>query len=183
MAVDTRQITDDFVQLWGRLGPLWGVTPVGARVYAWLLCQAEPQEAEAIGEALGISRGAVSMACAELVDWRLVYADRVAGSRRIAYRPEGDPERVIRSILQTRKRREWDPILEQLRPWIAALRGDRSVDATRLRVQLEAIERLITAADDLANRFLQGSPVQRLGLKALVAFARGSSSRKTRRTP
>ena len=73
---DTGQIADDFVQLWGRLGPLWGVTPVAARVYAWLVCQAEPQEAEAIGEALGISRGAVSMGCTELVDWRLVHADR-----------------------------------------------------------------------------------------------------------
>jgi DNA-binding transcriptional regulator GbsR (MarR family) len=178
VAADTRQIANDFVQLWGRLGPLWGITPVAARVYAWLLCQAGPQEAEAIGEALGISRGAVSMGCAEMVEWRLVHADRVAGSRRIVYRPETDPERVIRSILQTRKRREWDPILEHLRPWIAELRGDRSADAVRLRQQLEAIERLMTVADDLADRFLKGSPVQRLGLKALVTFARGSRGRK-----
>ena len=183
MGADTRRIADDFVQLWGRLGPLWGVTPVAARMYAWLLCQAEPQEAEVIGETLGISRGAVSMGCAELVDWRLVHADRVAGSRRIVYRPETDPERVIRSIVQTRKRREWDPILEHLRPWLADLRGDRSAEAARLRARLEAIERLITVADEFADRFLQGSRVQRLGLKAVVAFARGSASRKVRRTP
>jgi DNA-binding transcriptional regulator GbsR (MarR family) len=183
VGADTRRIADDFVQLWGRLGPLWGVTPVAARMYAWLLCQAEPQEAEVIGETLGISRGAVSMGCAELVDWRLVHADRVAGSRRIVYRPETDPERVIRSILQTRKRREWDPILEHLRPWLADLRGDRSAEAARLRARLEAIERLITVADEFADRFLQGSRVQRLGLKAVVAFARGSASRKVRRTP
>ena len=182
MGADTRQIADDFVQLWGRLGPLWGVTPVAARVYAWLVCQAEPQEAEAIGEALGISRGAVSMGCTELVEWRLVHADRGTGSRRIVYRPETDPERVIRSILQTRKRREWDPILEHLRPWIASLRGDRSTEAVRLRVQFEAIERLITVADEFADHFLRGSRVQRLGLKAVVAFARGSSKvrRRTR---
>ena len=160
MGADTRRIADDFVQLWGRLGPLWGVTPVAARMYAWLLCQAEPQEAEVI-----------------------VHADRVAGSRRIVYRPETDPERVIRSILQTRKRREWDPILEHLRPWLADLRGDRSAEAARLRARLEAIERLITVADEFADRFLQGSRVQRLGLKAVVAFARGSASRKVRRTP
>ncbi len=182
MGADTRRIADDFVQLWGRLGPLWGVTPVAARMYAWLLCQAEPQEAEVIGETLGISRGAVSMGCAELVDWRLVHADRVAGSRRIVYRPETDPERVIRSIVQTRKRREWDPILEHVRPWIAALRGDRSTEAVRLRLQFEAIERLITVADEFADRFLQGSRVQRLGLKAVVAFARGSSKVR-RKTP
>jgi DNA-binding transcriptional regulator GbsR (MarR family) len=172
---ETRRIADDFVQLWGRLGPLWGLTPVAARVYAWLLCQAEPQDAEAIGEALGISRGAVSMGCTELLDWRLLYADRVAGSRRILYRAEADPERAVRSILQTRKRREWDPILEHLRPWIDALRGDRSAEAARLRVRLEAIERLVTAADGLAARFLEGSVVQRLGLKAMIAFARGST--------
>jgi len=181
MAASTAQIADEFVQLWGRLGPLWGLTPVAARVYAWLMCRAEPQDAEAIGEALGISRGAVSMGCAELIDWRLLHADRVAGSRRTVYRAETDPERVIRSVLQTRKRREWDPILEHLRPWIAALRADRSTDAARLRVQLEAIERLITVADEFANSFLEGSRVQRLGLKAVVAFARGAS--RVRRTP
>jgi DNA-binding transcriptional regulator GbsR (MarR family) len=180
MAEGTRQIADDFVRLWGRLGPLWGLTPVAARVYAWLLCQEAPQPAEAIGDALAISRGAVSMGCAELVDWRLVNADRVAGSRRILYRPETDPERVIRAVLQTRKRREWDPILEHLRPWISTLRGDRSAEAVRLRTQLEAIERLITFADGLADRFLEGSLVQRLGLKALAAFARGSSQPRAR---
>ena len=40
----------------------------------------------------------------------------------------------------------------------------------------------LTVADEFADRFLQGSRVQRLGLKAVVAFARGSSKLR-RKTP
>ena len=53
------------------------------------------------------------------------------------------------------------PILEHVRPWIPARRGDRSTEAVRLRLQFEAIERLITVADEFAVRFLQGSKVRR----------------------
>jgi DNA-binding transcriptional regulator GbsR (MarR family) len=161
-----------FVELWGRLGSFWGVPPTTARVYGWLLARPEPASADEIVAGLGMSRGSVSMACRELADWGLVHAERGAGGRQRAWRPETDLERAIRSIVATRKRREWDPILANLREWIPALAADPSPEAERFRERLEAIESLVGTADSLAESFLAGGLVQELGLKALIAAAK-----------
>lgn len=177
---DVQDVRDEFVQLWGQMGPFWGVSPATARVYGWLLSQPDPADAEAIQAGLSMSRGAVSMACRELQDWGLVLPERAPGSRRTSYRPETDLERAVRSIVQTRKRREWDPILERLGAWIPALRGERSREAQVLRERLEAIESLIGLADDMADEFLKGGVVQKLGLKLLVARAKKLQTRRRR---
>jgi DNA-binding transcriptional regulator GbsR (MarR family) len=171
-------VRDEFVQLWGRLGPLWGIAPVTAAVYAWLLARLAPADADEIQGALHISRGAVSMACRELADWGLIHTDRPLGSRRLLYRPEEDLAKTIRSIIATRKRREWDPILEHVRAWKALLERDGSADAAHLRTRLETIEGVVTLVESLAERFLRGGVVQRVGLNAVVAGARGARRRK-----
>ena len=81
--------------------------------------------------------------------------------------------------MQTRKRREWDPILEHLRTWIPKLAAERSADAQVFRDRLKALEALVGLADSMAESFLKGGMVNRLGLKVLVAAA-GRKSRKDR---
>lgn len=177
MGESREQIREDFVGLWGRMGAFWGVSPATGRVYGWLLTQADPQDAEAIRAGLDISRGAVSMACRELQDWNLVQAHKVPGGRRVEYEPETNLERAVRNIVATRKRREWDPILDRLREWIPELRGDRSREGTVLKERLEDIEGIVALVDELADQFLKGGVLQRLGLKVLVAKARRKTSR------
>ncbi len=168
---DADRIRDAFVQLWGSMGPFWGVPPMTARVYGWLLAQPEPQTADRIVEGLSMSRGAVSMATRELRDWGLIHATREPGSRRTAYSPENDLEKAIRNIVQTRKRREWDPILEHLEAWIPELDRQRTADARVFRERLQSIAELVSAADRIAEILLSGGMVQRLGLKTLVKAA------------
>ncbi len=172
MVENRERIREDFVGLWGRMGSFWGVSPATGRVYGWLLTQADPQDAEAIRAGLDMSRGAVSMACRELQDWNLVQAHRVPGGRRVEYVPETNLERAVRSIVSTRKRREWDPILERLREWIPELKDDDSREGAVLKERLVAIEGIVALVDELADQFLKGGVVQRLGLKLLVANAR-----------
>ena len=162
----------ELVQLWGRLGPFWGVSPSAARVYAELLAAPDGKDAEELVQALAMSRGAVSMACRELLDWGLIHAERAPGTRRAAYRIEEDSEKVIRGIVSTRKRREWDPLLERVRAWTASLARDRSREASVLRERLAAIEATVSLAESMADSFLKGGMVQRLGLKALIASGR-----------
>jgi DNA-binding transcriptional regulator GbsR (MarR family) len=107
-------VREELIMLWDRLGPLWGISPSAGRVHGWLLTQVEPQEAEEIACGLKMSRGAVSMASTELEEWGVIVVERPAGSRRQLYRPVTDLEQVIRSIIQVRKQREWDPLLTQL---------------------------------------------------------------------
>jgi predicted transcriptional regulator len=99
---DTESVRSAFVELWGAMGPFWGVPPATARVYGWLISKKEPATADEVVEDLGISRGAVSMACRELRDWGLVHDDRASGSRQSSYRPETDLEKAIRNIVLTR---------------------------------------------------------------------------------
>ncbi len=173
---DLDDVREKLVQLWGRLGPFWGISPASARVYAWLLGREGSADGDTIAEGLGMSRGAVSMACRDLVDWGLAHSERVPGSRRTLYSPETDIERAIRGIVQTRKRREWDPILANVSEWNATLRKDRSKEARVLRERLEGIESIVTVVDSLANSFLGDRAIPRLGLKALVASAKKGRS-------
>lgn len=168
---DTESVRAAFVDLWGNLGPFWGVPPATARVFGWLLSKKDASTADEIVEGLGMSRGAVSMACRELRDWGLVHLERTAGSRQIAYRPETDLELAIRNIVQARKRREWDPILRNLGDWIPRLETERSTEAAVFRERLRSIESLVATADSMAESFLRGGLVHRLGLKVLVSAA------------
>lgn len=153
---NVERIRDGFVQLWGSLGSFWGVPPTTARVFGWLFARAEAVDAERLMDALGLSRGAVSMACRELREWGLVHQERVSGSRRVAYRAEGDLEQVTRSIIELRKRREWDPIAKNLREWLPALQAENTDQAAVLRQRLQAMAALVGLADSAVEGFLRG---------------------------
>ncbi len=170
--MSVESVREAFVQLWGSLGTFWGVSPTTARVFGWLYSRDDPADAEEIMKGLELSRGAVSMACRELRDWGLVSTERVAGSRRVVYRPETDLEKVMRNVVQIRKRREWDPILENLREWIPELETDPEPQAEVFAERLRALEELVALADSLAERVLRGGTVANLGLKLLVSSAK-----------
>ncbi|MEM9554482.1 MAG: hypothetical protein AAGC60_09495 [Acidobacteriota bacterium] len=178
---EIHDVREAFVQLWGSMGPFWGISPTTARVYSWLMSRAEPADSEELMDGLCLSRGAVSMACRELREWHLIEAEKQAGSRRVSYRPATDLEKVIRNIVQIRKRREWDPILENLREWIPRLEAEDSPDAVIFRQRLQSLEALVALADSLVEGFLKGGLVGRLGLKLLVDASK--SGRKTRPAP
>lgn len=103
--------------------------------------------------------------------------DRPLGSRRLTYWPEDDLEKVIRGIVETRKRREWNPILHNIRDWQTALARDPSADAAHLRRRLDTIAGAVAMVESLAERFLRGGVVQRVALKALVHQAKGKGRR------
>jgi DNA-binding transcriptional regulator GbsR (MarR family) len=170
------QVRAELVTLWDRLGPLWGISPSAARIHGWLLTQPDPQEAEEIAEGLAMSRGAVSMACSELVEWGVIAAERPAGSRRSVFRPVTDLEQVIRSIVQTRKQREWDPLLTQLDRWLEALHGERGAGVD-VRSRLERLRGLVAVVDRMSMRFLKGGALGTLGLKAVVRASRSGRHR------
>jgi len=176
----TDAVRKDFVQLWGTMGPFWGVSPAAARVFGWLISRKEGATSDELMEGLEMSRGAVSMACRELREWGLVHPAKESGSRQLSYRPETDLERAMRNIVLARKRREWDPILERLREWIPKLEAERSADAQVFRDRLNGIESLIGMVDSMADSFLKGGMLPSLGLKYLVASARKKSAKRSK---
>ena len=171
---DVRQ---EFVQLWGAMAPFWGISPTTARVYSWLLSRVEPADADEIMEGLELSRGAVSMACRDLRDWGLIFPEKCSGSRRILYRPATDFEKVIRNIVQHRKRREWDPLRERFREWIPRLDAAEDPEADVFRERLADLEAMVALADAMLGVFLRGGQLTRIGLKLFVDKARHESAR------
>jgi DNA-binding transcriptional regulator GbsR (MarR family) len=178
---ELEQVRADFVALWGSLAPFWGVTPATGRVYAWLLSSAVGATAEDLMAGLDMSRGAVSMAARELRDFGLLEVTREPGSRQQVLRPVTDLERAIRGIVQARKRREWDPLLERLRAWIPRLQRERSREASAFAERLREIEGLVGLADSMADSFLKGGLVQRLGIGMLVRSAKKKGKQKSSR--
>lgn len=175
--METAAIREAFVRLWSSLGTFWGVPPTTAGVFGWLLSRSEPAEAQEIMAGLELSRGAVSMACRELRAWGLVTAQRVPGSRRILYAPVDDLEKIVRNVVQIRKQREWDPILDSLREWIPALEADPAPENAVFAERLRAMEALVELADSIVERFLKGGTVSNLGLKLLLGTSRGRGER------
>ncbi|MDY7093711.1 MAG: hypothetical protein SX243_12135 [Acidobacteriota bacterium] len=173
------QVREAFVQLWGALGPFWGVSPTTARVFGWLLSQPEGGDAEQIMKALDLSRGAVSMACRDLRNWGLIFPEKTPGSRRVFYRPETDLEKVTRNVVQIRKQREWDPIREHLSDWIPELKADSSPEAEVFLERLKAIEALVTMADTMAEAFLKGGSVGSFGFKVLAGAGRAATTARS----
>lgn len=165
-------VRESFVQLWGSMGTFWGISPTTARIYAWLLSRSQAADSEAIMEGLELSRGAVSMACKELREWHLVEVEKVPGSRRASFRPATDLEKVTRNIVQIRKRREWDPVLEHLREWIPQLEREDSAEADIFRQRLQSLESLVALADNMVEMFLKGGIVSKVGLGLLVKASR-----------
>jgi DNA-binding transcriptional regulator GbsR (MarR family) len=167
-----------FVNLWGRMGPLWGIPPTAARVYGWLIASDEAADAETISGALELSRGGVSMARKELRDWGLIVVTRAPGSRRDLFGPEDDLERAMRNIVTWRKRREWEPMLHDLRDWIPQLEKEKSAAAATFRRRLTDLESMATLVDELTNQFLAGGTLQRIGMKAMLATAKLTGRRR-----
>lgn len=173
----TADVRDELVQLWSRLGQFWGIPAGTARVYAWLLGCPHGAGSDEIMTGLTMSRGAVSMACKELRDWGLVVAVQDPGQRRVRHAVQDDLASVVRNIVETRKRREWDPILAAVRDWIPRLESTSSAEAAVLRERLEAIEACVGMADAMALRFLDGGRLTGLGLRTLTAAARAGTRR------
>ena len=111
-----RTAQDRFITFWGEMGTRWGVQRNMAEVHALLFIAGEPLAAEEIMERLSISRGSVSTTLKQLVEWGLVQRakSRTKLDRREFHHAEQDVWKLFYTILRARKRREFDPLIEEL---------------------------------------------------------------------
>lgn len=159
-----RTAQDRFITFWGEMGTRWGVQRSMAEVHALLFIAGEPLAAEDIMERLAISRGSVSTTLKQLVDWGLVQRvkSRERNDRREFHQAEQDVWKLFYTILRARKRREFDPLLEELGGCKVAVtkgtkpstRAKSSPVDDRVKVHDQKIEELLALCvffDGLAN--------------------------------
>ena len=151
---EIRAAQDRFITFWGEMGTRWGVQRSMAEVHALLFIVGEPLAAEEIMDRLGISRGSVSTTLKQLVEWGLVQRVRSKdrGDRREFHSAEQDVWKLFYTILRARKRREFDPLVDELGGCRVAQHGSRRTDRQRQHDQrIDELLELCRFFDGLAN--------------------------------
>ena len=151
---EIRSAQDRFIEFWGEMGTRWGVQRSVAEVHALLFIAGEPLSAEDIMERLSISRGSVSTTLKQLVEWGLVQRVRPKGrtDRREFHQAEQDVWKLFYTILRARKRREFDPLVEELGGCRVAQKSGRKSERQRVHDQkIDELLELCQFFDGLAN--------------------------------
>ncbi len=151
---EIRTAQDRFIEFWGEMGTRWGVQRSVAEVHALLFIAGEPLAAEEIMERLSISRGSVSTTLKQLAEWGLVQRVRLKdrSDRREYHQAEQDVWKLFYTILRARKRREFDPLIEELGGCRVAQKGTRKSERSKQHdVKIDELLELCKFFDGLAN--------------------------------
>ncbi|HYT66798.1 MAG TPA: MarR family transcriptional regulator [Vicinamibacterales bacterium] len=128
-------IQQKFILQWGEMGARWGINRTVAQVHALLFLSPRPLNAEEIATTLGVARSNVSTSLRELQGWGIVRIVHLLGDRRDHFESMKDVWEMFRIIIDERKKREADPVLNTLREAVAEAKKPGAADAyTRERL-------------------------------------------------
>lgn len=138
----------------GRIIDYWGFKRNHGRVWALLYLRDEALDATALGQRLGLSKGAVSMVMRELEGWaviRRVPADNRSG---VAYMAERDLWLMLETVLRQRESRLFAQVREDLARAEKEAAADTGLSPSERRKVTGNIKNMRRLAD-LANATLQ----------------------------
>jgi len=128
-------IQQKFILHWGEMGAKWGINRTVAQIHALLYLSDKPLNAEEIATTLGVARSNVSNSLRELQGWGIVRITHILGDRRDHFVSLKDVWEMFRIIVDERKKREADPVLNMLRDAVAEAKKPGAADAhTRERL-------------------------------------------------
>ena len=128
-------LQERFILHWGEMGARWGINRTVAQVHALLYLSPRPLHAEDIATTLGVARSNVSTSLRELQGWGIVRVTHLLGDRRDHFESLKDVWEMFRIIVDERKKRETDPVLNMLRDAAAEAKKPGAADAyTRERL-------------------------------------------------
>lgn len=150
-----------FVESWGSLGVLWGLNRSMARIHALFLVTDEPVELDQVAKVLNISRGNASMCLKELRNWGVIQRVHKPADRQDYYVAEPDVWTTFFRIAVERKKREFDPALNNLRHLLSE---EDFSDSPKTQKRLEDMEDLFTTANTILGALLSN---EKTGRKAV----------------
>ncbi|HLH24318.1 MAG TPA: transcriptional regulator [Chloroflexota bacterium] len=142
MDSQARHVEDRFVQQWGDMASLWGVSAAVGRIHGLLYVTGRALTAEEIMERLQLSRGAVSMGLRALMAWGTVRRHHLPGQRKQYFVAEPDPWTWLKRVIAERRRREADPIIEAIGDCLTLARQAPAEDP-EVHATAERLERLV----------------------------------------
>lgn len=172
-----------FVEAWGRMGSVWGISRTMAEVHALLYITGEPLCTDDIMERLAISRGNASMSLRSLLDWGIISRAHRRGDRKDYFVAEQEIWAVFKAIVRERKKREVDPLLLSLHELRDHTReAGRSASTDDIDKRLDAMLDFFEMASGLAERFIgPAGPGLRLAASVLSKAPFPKSPREPRR--
>lgn len=104
----------EFIETWGKLAINWGENRTMGIVHALLLIACDPLCTDQIMEELEISRGSANNTIHRLLELNLIYKQDLEGQRKDYYVAEKNMWKVMKAVVQERKKKELDPMIETL---------------------------------------------------------------------
>ncbi|HWL95233.1 MAG TPA: MarR family transcriptional regulator [Phycisphaerae bacterium] len=124
-----------FIRRWGELSGYWGINRTMAEIHALLFVSTDPVCTDDVMEKLLISRGNASMNLRSLVDWGLIERIHIRGDRKEYFICRSDVWQMFETILQQRRRREVEPILETIDRCLETAGNEKDVEVYRQRLK------------------------------------------------
>lgn len=148
-----------FINLWATVGTQWGISKSVAQVHALLLTSDKVISTDDVMERLKISRGNANMSLKELLNWNLINKIHPLGERKEHFEAIKDVWEISKRIIKERKRREIEPLIQQLNDLKAS-----STEKDDLSNLLNDLEAMITKMNKLSDKLIYADEHKFLGL-------------------
>jgi len=149
-----REDVDRFIEAWGRMGSVWGISRTMAEVHALLYITGEAMCTDDVMGYLQISRGNASMSLRALVDWGIISRVHRRGDRKEYFQAEQDVWAMFRAIVRERTKREVAPLLVSLHEIRDHTRENGKKPANDIDKRLDTMIEFFETATSLADRFI-----------------------------
>ncbi|MBE3590772.1 MAG: MarR family transcriptional regulator [Firmicutes bacterium] len=132
MAGAAHRARELLIEALGRQSAFWGLGKAPGEIYAVLYLAGRPLSLTEVAEALGVTKGAVSLAVRPLEQLGMVRRSWRRADRRVYFEAETDFWRIGLAVLSRRQRPEFEAsfrLVEEAEAALAAAAGDAAADA------------------------------------------------------
>jgi DNA-binding transcriptional regulator GbsR (MarR family) len=178
-----QEALDQFLLLWGEMGPAWGINKTMAQIHALLYAVDDPLDTDSIMVQLEISRGNANMNLRKLTEWGLVNKTQHEGSRKEYFTAEKDVWVIASIIIQERQYRELIPVKQHLIECLELLpnKGEHSEQSVVFRERIEDFVKVLDLFEEFSAALLPYVQNKKLGsLKTLLSLAKAQEQIKER---
>ena len=174
-----QEALDQFLLLWGEMGPAWGINKTMAQIHALLYAVDSPMDTDSIMMELDVSRGNANMNLRKLTKWGLVIKTQLGGSRKEYFTAEKDVWVIASIIIQERQYRELIPVKQNLKDCLELLpkTGKNADDAQIFRERIEDFIKVLDLFEEFSAALLPYVQSKKLGsLKTLLSLAKAQET-------
>jgi DNA-binding transcriptional regulator GbsR (MarR family) len=178
-----QEALDQFLLLWGEMGPAWGINKTMAQIHALLYAVDDPLDTDSIMDQLEISRGNANMNLRKLSEWGLVSKTQHEGSRKEYFTAEKDVWVIASIIIQERQYRELMPVKQNLIDCLELLpqKGENANETAVFRERIEDFVKVLDLFEEFSAALLPYVQSKKLGsLKTLLSLAKAQEQIKDR---